>query len=82
MYILVEVLLLCLTLALADKQCPMVYQSEDRRPNKSNLRIMQYNVEWLFLDYYKAANCPGEGCPWKNQAMSIEHMEHVSNVIN
>lgn len=82
MYILVAVLLFSMAFGLADKQCPMVYQSEDRRPNKSNLRIMQYNVEWLFLDYYKPADCPGEGCPWKNQAMSAEHMEHVSNVIN
>lgn len=82
MYILVAVLLFSMALALADKQCAMVYQSEDRRPNKSNLRIMQYNVEWLFLDYYKPADCPGAGCPWKNQAMSAEHMEHVSNVIN
>ena len=28
---------------------------------------MQYNVEWLFIDYYKSADCPGNGCTYYNE---------------
>ena len=46
------------------------------------IRFMQYNVEWMFLDYYKSADCPGNGCPWKNETHSQEHIDEVSNVIS
>ena len=46
------------------------------------LRLMQYNVEWLFLDYNKNADCPGSGCTWNNKTEAIEHMKYVANVIN
>jgi hypothetical protein len=42
---------------------------------------MQYNVEWLFLDYYAASDCPGNGCSWKNSADAKKHMGYVSDVI-
>ena len=43
---------------------------------------MQYNVEWLFLDYYASSDCPGEGCTWKNESEALIHMEYVKNVID
>tara|TARA_Y100001970_G_scaffold228967_1_gene283819 strand:- start:9687 stop:10580 length:894 start_codon:yes stop_codon:yes gene_type:complete len=43
---------------------------------------MQYNVEWLFLDYYKNSDCPGNGCTWKNKTMANTHIQYISNVIN
>lgn len=48
----------------------------------NTLRLMQYNVEWLFLDYYKNADCPGDGCTWKNKTESIDHMGYVASVID
>jgi exonuclease III len=69
--------------AFSDTQCPVVNNpGEDRRNNKNSLKIMQYNVEWLFLDYYKQADCPGDGCTWKNETQSNTHVKYVTNVIN
>jgi len=48
---------------------------------KTNIRIMQYNTEWLFIDYYASSDCPGQGCTWKNQSEAIEHLSYVANVI-
>ena len=63
--------------------CPTVAtHGADRRENQNKLTIMQYNVEWLFLDYYKNADCPGDGCSWKNSTESMTHLEYVANVIN
>ena len=52
--------------ALADTECPYVSTMGDRRNNKDKLRLVQYNVEWLFIDYYSPMNCPGSGCTWVN----------------
>ncbi len=51
----------------ADTECPLVTNSSnnDRRTDKTTFRLVQYNVEWLFIDYYSSANCPGNGCTWK-----------------
>ena len=54
-----------------DYDCSIVKTSDDRRTDKNKLKIMQYNVEWLFLDYYKSADCPGNGCTWKNKTMAL-----------
>ena len=78
-------LALCCLFSLVNTEtfCPVVNnKGQDRRENKNNLRIMQYNVEWLFLDYYKAADCPGNGCTWKNESHVKEHLQEVANVIN
>ena len=48
----------------------------------NTLRLMQYNVEWLFLDYYKNADCPGAGCTWNNKTEAIDHMNYVAAVID
>ena len=38
-------------------------------------------MEWLFIDYYSSANCPGDGCSWKNQSQANTHMSYVSSII-
>ena len=66
-----------------DTQCPTAPSvPSDRRSNKNNFRLVQYNVEWLFTDYYSNAQCPGSGCAWSNQSEAQTHMEWVANVIS
>lgn len=71
-----------------DTQCPdpSIYNytlsKNDRRFDKSKLKLMQYNVEWLFLDYYGASDCPGDGCTWKNESEAEIHMNYVKNIID
>lgn len=65
----------------ADTECPNVSSFGDRRKDKNSLRLMQYNAEWLFIDYYSNANCPGSGCSWKTTADAKTHMSYVSDVI-
>jgi len=70
----------------ADTECPSVpvtvpTTSSDRRPSNNSLRIVQYNVEWLFMDYYSQADCPGQHCPWSNQSEATIHMNYVSNIV-
>ena len=52
----------------ADTECPIVSSVGDRRQNKNALRLVQYNAEWLFIDYCSSAKCPGTGCPWTTVA--------------
>lgn len=66
----------------ADTECPIVTTIEDRRKDKHKLRIAQYNVEWLFIDYCSSSNCPGSGCPWKNLSEADTHMSYISKVVN
>jgi len=68
-------------LTLADTECPYVSDMGDRRLHKNKLRLVQYNVEWLFIDYYSPMNCPGSGCTWVNQSEAEIHMDYVTNVI-
>lgn len=65
----------------SDTECPIVTSSGDRRVDKNKLRLVQYNVEWLFIDYYSSANCPGSGCSWHNQTAANTHLSYVSKVI-
>jgi hypothetical protein len=58
-----------------------VYSFSDRRKDKNTLRIVQYNVEWLFVDYYKSMDCPGKGCTWHSTDEAEKHMSYVANVI-
>jgi endonuclease/exonuclease/phosphatase family metal-dependent hydrolase len=77
----------------ADTECPNVSSTSHTynnptifRNSEANniapIRIVQYNVEWLFVDEYSAANCPGSGCSWKNQTEAETHLKHVANVIS
>jgi len=69
-------------LSASDTQCPYISTPENRMTNNNTLRIMQYNVEWLFLDYYKNMDCPGDGCTWQNETVANTHLGYVSDVIN
>ena len=72
---------LLLSGSLSDNDCPTVTYIGDIRKNKNTLRIMQYNVEWLFIDYYSNMDCPGNGCTWKNESEAEIHMNYVSNIV-
>ena len=65
----------------AETECPYVTLVGDRRTDKTNLRLVQYNVEWLFIDYYSPMNCPGDGCTWKNATEAQTHMDYVAKRI-
>lgn len=65
----------------SDTECPVVTTQGDRRQDKTKLRLVQYNVEWLFVDYYSQMNCPGDGCTWKNQSEALKHMDYVAQRI-
>lgn len=65
----------------ADTECPVVSTIGDRRKNKNSLRLVQYNVEWLFIDYYSSSNCPGNGCTWHTLSDAQTHLSYVSNVL-
>ena len=66
----------------ADTECPYITTTPaDRRVDKTKLRLVQYNVEWLFIDYYSPMNCPGTGCTWINQSEAEIHMNYVSNIV-
>jgi hypothetical protein len=69
------------SVVLSNTECSAVTSIGDRRTDKNKLRLVQYNVEWLFIDYYSSANCPGDGCSWKNQSQADTHMSYVSSVI-
>lgn len=74
--------ILALSNVSSDTECPVVpVTSSDRRPSNNSLRIVQYNVEWLFMDYYSQADCPGQHCPWSNTSEAEIHMNYVSNIV-
>lgn len=66
---------------IADTECPYVTTIGDRRNDKNKLRLVQYNVEWLFIDYCSSSKCPGTGCTWANQSEAEIHMDHVVDVV-
>ena len=73
-----------LTLGNSDTECPLVPTIPVNRitSGESTFKIMQYNVEWFFIDYFAASNCPGDGCSWKNVSEATTHLETVSKVIS
>lgn len=75
-------LLFLVNMAHCDTECPAISAVGDRRQNKNKLRLVQYNVEWLFIDYYSPMNCPGTGCTWVNQSEAQIHMDHVAKVVD
>lgn len=67
----------------SDTECPTVTNpGMDRRQDKTKLRLVQYNVEWLFVDYYPNFGCPGESCPWTNTSEAEIHLSYVAKVIH
>jgi len=73
---------LCAIAKASDPECPSMLYPLDRRVNTTSFTIVQYNVEWLFVDYYSEANCPGANCSWKNTSEATTHVEYVSKIIN
>jgi exonuclease III len=65
-----------------ETECPLTTVIEDRRIDKTKLRLVQFNVEWLFIDYYAAMDCPGNGCTWKNQTEAQIHLNTVAKIID
>lgn len=55
---------------------------QDRRIDNSTLRLVQFNAEWLFIDYCNASDCPGNGCSWHTLNDAQYHMSLVSEIIN
>lgn len=75
-------LLTTLPMVVSETECPWVpFSPVDRRENASRLRIVQFNVEWLFLDYYPPMDCPGDGCTWSNQTEVNTHFEHIVHTL-
>lgn len=66
----------------ADTECPIINSFSDRRIDNSSLRLVQYNVEWLFIDYYRAMDCPGNGCTWHTMDDAQTHLSYVANIVN
>ena len=66
----------------AISECAIKYNTTDRRISNNTIKIVQYNVEWLFLDYCDTSKCPGSGCTWQNTSESLVHLEYVANIIN
>lgn len=56
--------------------------NHDNRTDKNKLRLVQYNVEWMFYNYNSNSDCPGSGCVWENQTESLKHIDYISNIIN
>lgn len=65
-----------------DTECPTIPNPPIiRNVSSSSFRIVQYNVEWLFIDYYSPMNCPGSGCTWVNSSEAQTHLKYVANVV-
>jgi len=62
-----------------DTQCPYISAAPNTNNNVTRTRIMQYNVEWLFLKTYN--NCPGSGCSWATLADATTHLTYLADVI-
>ena len=67
---------------LCDSECPAPFTpGADNRSDKKLLRVAQYNVEWLFIDYCSSSDCTGSGCPWENSTEAQTHLSTISNNI-
>jgi exonuclease III len=71
-----------LLLVASDPECPIVNTIADRRIDNSTFRLVQYNAEWLFIDYYSSAKCPGTGCSWHTLDEAETHLTKVANVLS
>lgn len=75
-------LLLGIVTIVGDTECVNILTYEDRRTNKSSLRIVQYNAEWLYIDHDTSFDCPGSQCTWANISEAETHLSFVAKVIN
>ncbi|KNC99470.1 uncharacterized protein SPPG_05705 [Spizellomyces punctatus DAOM BR117] len=57
-------------------------EAGDRRENKDELTVGNFNAEWLFINGGTGGLvCPGRSCPWKNKKMALEHFSRVAKTI-
>jgi len=68
--------------ASSDSECPNVIVNNTSITKTSGFRLVQYNAEWLFMDYYSPMKCPGSGCTWANETEANIHMEYVGKVVS
>jgi len=57
----------------------------DRRTDKSRLRFMEYNLEWLFTNYTHSMGstvCPSDSCAWHNQSIANTHLATTAAYIS
>ena len=64
------------------EECPSAPTTpQDRRQNKESLRLVSWNVEWLFLNFSHSMGsfyCPGTGCSWTNTPDALEHAQLIA----
>ena len=65
----------------ADSECPLASLDISNKKT-SGFRLVQYNAEWLFMDYYSPMKCPGSGCTWANETEANTHMQYVGKVVS
>ena len=65
---------------MSDTECPLVISTPVNRD--SGFRLVQYNMEWLFMDYYAPMNCPGSGCTWANETEANTHIQYLAKVVS
>lgn len=54
----------------------------DRRRDKSHLKVVNFNTEWLFLyGGMGGIRCPAESCPWVNFDAAMHHLERVAELL-
>jgi endonuclease/exonuclease/phosphatase family metal-dependent hydrolase len=54
----------------------------DRRKDKSLLKIVNFNAEWLFLYGGRGGiRCPAESCPWSTTTEALQHLSEVANIL-
>jgi hypothetical protein len=53
---------------------------QDRRFDDKQLKVAQFNVEWLFYEA-GSSKCPGSGCTWLDGAAATEHFDEIADLI-
>lgn len=64
-------------------QCSLTPKNpEDRRLNKTTLRLVHWNVEWLFTQGGRGSvRCPGHMCTWPDRQAGLGHLDRVTDVL-
>lgn len=54
----------------------------DRRKDKSLLRVVNFNAEWLFLYGGRGSiRCPSDSCPWATTSEALDHFRRVADML-
>ena len=68
------------------EECPNAPSNpQDRRQDITKLKIIAYNVEWLFLDNRHSigtgVTCPGQ-CPWQTYDDALIHLQAIAGYLS